>query len=171
MSWMPRPERALAAVALVAAALSLLVVADRLGRPIPTFDAAVESASGPAAAKGALRSAQPPGEALTSWFGVSEPLALVPETLPETELDLVLHGVFVDADPSRSSALIAADGAVQRYFVGDDVASARLLQVHLNLVVIRRGGGSEALRFPRLNRMPEEGAPEEGAFDMLTNRH
>ena len=69
----------------------------------------------------------------------------------------MLEGVFVDADPSRSSALIAADGVVRRYFPGDEVASARLLQVHGNLVVIGRSDEGEALRFPRLNRLADKG--------------
>ncbi|MYF50650.1 MAG: hypothetical protein F4220_10945 [Gammaproteobacteria bacterium] len=151
------PERALAATAAAALALSAFVAWSWAGRPEPTFEPQAEGERVPATV-GALRSAEPPDEALRSWFGVSEPLTLVPESLPETDLDLMLEGVFVDADPSRSSALIAADGVVERYFPGDEVASARLIQVHGNLVVIRRGGESEALRFLRLNRLTEKGS-------------
>jgi len=151
------PERALTATAAVALALSAFVVWSWAGRPEPVFEMRTELERAPAAVD-VLRSADPSNEALRSWFGVSEPLTLVPETLPETELDLMLEGVFVDADPSRSSALIAADGVVERYFPGDEVASAQLIQVHGNLVVIRRGGESEALRFPRLNRLTGKGS-------------
>ena len=146
----------MAATAAAALALSALVVWSWAGRLEPIFEARAAGDRTPAA-DDVIRSADPPDEALRSWFGVSEPLALVPETLPETELDLMLEGVFVDADPSRSSALIAADGVVRRYFPGDEVASARLLQVHGHLVVIGRSGEGEALRFPRLNRLADQG--------------
>ena len=104
-----------------------------------------------------------PSQALETLFGV---VAAVPELaveeLPDTQLDLALLGVFVDAEPGRSSALIVADGEPRRVFIGQAIASARLVLVHPHFVVLERGGKPEALRFERLERLSSRSLGEDG---------
>lgn len=67
----------------------------------------------------------------------------------ETRLDLVLHGVAISTDPSRSAAFIASEGRTERYHTGDAVAAnVRLVAVEPDHVRIKTDGGEEVLSFP-----------------------
>ena len=72
------------------------------------------------------------------------------ETLAETRLPLVLHGVFVARTPERSTAILARrDRSGELFHIGDRVpGNATLEAVYLDHVQLRRGGIREKLAFP-----------------------
>lgn len=73
------------------------------------------------------------------------------ETLAETRLPLVLHGVFVAEDPAESTAILARKGRSEElYHIGDRLpGNATLDAVYLDHVLLRRGRSLERLTFPR----------------------
>lgn len=79
------------------------------------------------------------------------PVLAATEQLEETQLSLVLVGVFAADDGIRSSALIARKGrAAKLYRLGDRLpGNAKLAEVHGDRVVITRGSARELVRFPR----------------------
>lgn len=83
----------------------------------------------------------------TAAVQTSEPQA------KETTLGLILHGVVVAASPSESIALIAAPGGkVVAY--GTDASlpgGAKLVQILADKVMLRIGGETETLSFPKLS--------------------
>jgi type II secretory pathway component PulC len=72
------------------------------------------------------------------------------QTLPETNLQLTLRGVFTAEDPHRASAMIeSSDGHAQIVKTGANVASDTVLQqVFSNHVVLVRNGVPASLYFP-----------------------
>ena len=89
-------------------------------------------------------------------FGVADAKtaqATANETLAETRLPLVLHGVFVARTPEQSTAILARKGRSEELFhIGDQVpGNATLEAVHLDHVRLRRGRVRERLAFPRPN--------------------
>ena len=79
------------------------------------------------------------------------PVLAATEQLEETQLSLVLVGVFAADDGTRSSALIARKGrAAELYRLGDRLpGNAKLAEVHGDRVVITRGSARELVRFPK----------------------
>ncbi len=69
---------------------------------------------------------------------------------PETNLQLVLRGVFSASDPSQASAIIeTGDGHTQMVKVGVAVAAGTVLQqVFDNRVLLAHNGAIETLYFP-----------------------
>lgn len=72
---------------------------------------------------------------------------------PDTSLQLRLTGVFVSADPKRSSAIVAEQNAPagKLYRVNESLPSGATLEsVHEDRILIRRGAGNpEVLRFEK----------------------
>lgn len=68
----------------------------------------------------------------------------------ETRLPLELHGVFVADNADASAAIVAQKGKPGLlYSVGDTLpGNARLIEVHTDHIVLRRGGARETLTFP-----------------------
>jgi general secretion pathway protein C len=73
------------------------------------------------------------------------------EDAPDTQLSLELRGTISASEEHRALAIIAERGGAERvYFIGDAVpGGASLHSVHLDRVLLRRGGRLEALRLPR----------------------
>lgn len=86
-------------------------------------------------------------------FGVADSAATPEQRVEravETRLPLELHGVFVADDGEASAAIVAQKGKPgMLYSVGDTLpGNARLLEVHTDHIVLRRGGARETLTFP-----------------------
>ena len=81
----------------------------------------------------------------------------------ETALDLVLHGVAISSDPSRSAAFIGTGARTRRYLTGeaiaDGVALTAVASDHVRLDV---NGAEEILSFPNAPG-PAETSAEEAA--------
>lgn len=79
------------------------------------------------------------------------PVLAATEQLEETQLSLVLVGVFAADDGTRSSALIARKGrAAKLYRLGDRLpGNAKLAEVYGDRVVITRGSARELVRFAK----------------------
>ncbi len=79
----------------------------------------------------------------------AEVSGVVRETAPETSLRLTLHGVFMAAKPSDSSAILSGngdDGGLYR--VGDELpGNAELVAVEPGRILLRRQGEVESLSF------------------------
>lgn len=73
------------------------------------------------------------------------------ESLAETRLPLVLHGVFVAETPGDSTAILARKGrSEQLYHIGERVpGNATLDTVYIDHVLLRRGRSLERLTFPK----------------------
>ncbi len=71
------------------------------------------------------------------------------DATPDTELDLRLLGIFFANQPEASVAIIGARGdRGEAYAIGDPIfGSARLKEIHRDVVLISRAGIVEALRF------------------------
>jgi general secretion pathway protein C len=82
-------------------------------------------------------------------FGVVEAPAAPDTPISETTLDLVLHGVVVQADPTASMAFIGHEGRSQGYRPDDMIADrARLVEVASDHVVLEVEGELQTLSFP-----------------------
>lgn len=85
------------------------------------------------------------------------------ETLSETKLSLVLHGVFVADKADASTALISQrNNNPKLYSVSDRLpGNARLEEVYRDRVVVSRGGVRENLSFQREDQIirPGTGSP------------
>ena len=86
-------------------------------------------------------------------FGAAQAGAVpqqVEERAVETRLPLELHGVFVAEDGEASAAIVAQKGKPGLlYTVGETLpGNARLIEVHTDHIVLRRGGARETLTFP-----------------------
>lgn len=81
------------------------------------------------------------------------------ETLSETKLSLVLHGVFVADKADASSALISQrNNNPKLYAVADRLpGNARLEEVYRDRVVVSRGGVRENLSFKREDQIIRPG--------------
>ncbi len=79
------------------------------------------------------------------------------ETIPDTRLDLQLHGIFASNGERRAGAVIAqARGESGFYRIGDEIADdVSLHAVAVDSVVLRRGGALETLRYPDKNAAVE----------------
>lgn len=76
----------------------------------------------------------------------------IDQTAPITNLNLTLHGVYVDDDPELGAAIIGTSGSTQKYYkAGASVMSGVTLQgVFEDRVVLLRNGQPEVLRFPKV---------------------
>jgi general secretion pathway protein C len=88
-------------------------------------------------------------------FGVAgavKQVQKIEQKAPETQLNLTLHGVFVEEDPEQGAAIIGTSGATQKYYkVGSTVMNGVTLGgVFTDRVVLLRNGQSEVLRFPKV---------------------
>lgn len=85
-------------------------------------------------------------------MGTEAPVLVAEEdTAPDTQLSLELRGTIAASEENRALAIIAERGGAERvFFIGDAVpGGAALHAVHLDRVLLRRGGRLEALRLPR----------------------
>ena len=82
------------------------------------------------------------------------------ETLSETKLSLVLHGVFVADKPDASTALISQRNNNPKLYAisGRLPGNARLEEVYRDRVVVSRGGVRENLSFKRGDQLIRPGA-------------
>ncbi|MCY3838632.1 MAG: PDZ domain-containing protein [Gammaproteobacteria bacterium] len=82
------------------------------------------------------------------------------ETLSETKLSLVLHGVFVADKADASTALISQrNNNPKLYAISDRLpGNARLEEVYRDRVVVSRGGVRENLSFKRGDQLIRPGA-------------
>ena len=85
------------------------------------------------------------------------------ETLSETKLSLVLHGVFVADRAEASTAVVSQRSSNARlYAIADRLPGNALLEeVHQDRVVISRGGVRENLSFDRDDQIVRPGAPRQ----------
>ncbi|MFO7787998.1 MAG: type II secretion system protein N [Halospina sp.] len=76
------------------------------------------------------------------------------ETLPETNLQLMLRGIMAGNTENRDSALVEGpDGETEVYRVGDSLpGDASLREVRQRRIVIERAGALETLTFPESER-------------------
>ncbi len=83
------------------------------------------------------------------------PVADVPpqSALPETKLNLVLHGVLAVADKKRAQAIIAQpNGDEQSYGVGDNLPGGAVLkEIKATSVILLRNHQFETLSLPKLD--------------------
>lgn len=141
-----QPERwavgVCAVVALVLIGIEAGNLALALRNPAPTFSVANNSAKEDYV--GRVNSA--------NLFGVAPP-AINDQSLPQTQMQLTLRGVFTADDPAFASAIIETeDGKMQIVKTGGGLgADASLKQVYANRVVIARNGVLENLYFPTAN--------------------
>ena len=84
------------------------------------------------------------------------------ESLAETRLPLVLHGVFVAESAEESTAILARKGRSEElYHIGDRVpGNATLDSVYLDHVLLRRGRSLERLTFPKSDESIAVPSPE-----------
>ena len=89
--------------------------------------------------------------------------ATSPEELPETSLQLTLHGVIASPNPVLARAIVAdAAGNDNFYKIGDTLpGNATLKEIHGDRIVIQRGGRLETLTLPKtsLNMSPAAATP------------
>ncbi|MGK2915270.1 MAG: type II secretion system protein N [Porticoccaceae bacterium] len=92
-----------------------------------------------------------------------EPQTLSLQNIPETRLDLGLHGVFASEQANLAGAVIVADGKKSGFYrIGDAIAPGVVLHaVATDSIVIKRGGILETLNF--LWHKPGSGAADEPA--------
>lgn len=116
------------------------------GARLPPLPAAVARPAAPLA--------DPARLAALNLFGQAPaaPVSEAAATAPDTSLQLRLAGVFVSADPARSSAIVAERNSQtgKVYRVNDSLpGGATLESVFEDRILIRRGAGSEILRFEK----------------------
>ena len=92
---------------------------------------------------------------IAQWhlFGKPAPLAQrhkAPVNAPETRLNLTLHGILYNDDPSQARAIIAPNnGKEQAYKVEDDLpGGARIDAIYPDKVMLMRNGQYETLTLP-----------------------
>ncbi len=109
-----------------------------------------QSASGPPAYAGIVD---------THIFGESSddteaPVIQNTENVPETRLNLTLHGAIRSSDPAQAHAIISEKGkSSEVYFTGDPIpGGAKLHEVQMSQVIINRGGVLETLKLPEIAR-------------------
>ena len=92
---------------------------------------------------------------IAQWhlFGKPAPMAQQPKApvnAPETRLNLTLHGILYNDDPSQARAIIAPNnGKEQAYKVEDDLpGGARIDAIYPNKVMLLRNGQYETLTLP-----------------------
>jgi general secretion pathway protein C len=81
---------------------------------------------------------------------------------PDTTLQLRLAGVFVNVDPDQSSAIVAERNnpaaPAKVYHINDSLpGGATLAEVHDDRILLRRGAGSEILRFEKTGLLEGKG--------------
>ncbi len=76
--------------------------------------------------------------------------AAATEAIPDTRLDLQLHGIFASNGERLAGAVIAQAGGDSGFYrIGDEIADdVSLHAVAADSVVLRRGGALETLRYP-----------------------
>lgn len=129
----------------------------------------------PPAAPGAAPTAGPRAEpgyrALPGLhlFGQAERSAAdapqAPLDAPETQLNLTLHGILYNPNPSEARAIVAGPGGDERaYGVGDQLpGGATVEQIYPDRVILSRVGRFETLRLPENQLADVVRAPEPSA--------
>lgn len=96
-------------------------------------------------------------------FGDASSAPVAPQTrvAPPTQLNLTLHGIFVEDDPKLGAAIIGKTNAEQRFYqVGDAISGgAKLEEVREDHVILSRNGKFETLRFPKTQQIPLSSKP------------
>jgi general secretion pathway protein C len=153
--WLDRATRtlpqALSVVLVIAIAWQLVQLTWMLLEPRPSaeLEPLAASTTPPARPKGvdvqAIISAK--------LFGTAESSEPAQGPAPETQLPLVLSGVFAAEDPEKGWALIGDSAQQSKVFsVGDSVRSgARLHSVYPDRVILDRNGTLETLALPKRN--------------------
>lgn len=82
-------------------------------------------------------------------FAKTEP-ELLTETLPETQLELILRGAFTAQDKQNAGAIIEDEQKIaNHYAIGDELPGDAILKaIYANRVVLARNGMLETLYFP-----------------------
>jgi general secretion pathway protein C len=153
--WLDRATRtlprALAVVFAIAIAWQLVQLTWMLLEPASRVDSQpiVASTGAPTRPKGvdvqAIVSA--------NLFGKAQDQAASTGPAPETQLNLVLSGVFAAEDPKKGHAIIGESAQQTKvYYVGDTIRSGtRLHEVYADRVILDRGGALETLALPKRN--------------------
>jgi general secretion pathway protein C len=153
--WLDRATRtlpqALSVVLVIAIAWQLVQLTWMLLEPTPSaeLEPLAASTTAPARPKGvdvqAIINAK--------LFGTAQSSEPAQGPAPETQLPLVLSGVFAAEDPEKGWALIGDSAQQSKVFsVGDSVRSgARLHSVYPDRVILDRNGTLETLALPKRN--------------------
>lgn len=167
------PQRLLAAIVIGVAALLL---ARELIATITTLRGAADiTTTAPAQATGDSRFAATIAAANLFGAGPAQSGDAGDTALPQTNLQLVLRGVFTSGDPAGGSAIIEnSDGNTRIVRAGTAVMDDTLLErVYPDRVVLSRNGLQESLYFPTadalaaVSPLPDPSAatePEAGAL-------
>lgn len=156
--WLDRATRtlpqAISVVLVIAIAWQLVQLTWMLLEPAPQSDTApiVPSETPPTRPKGVDVQAI----VKAKLFGTAETGSPIEGPAPETQLPLVLSGVFAADDPDKGWAIIG-DSAQQTkvYTVGDTIRSGtQLHSVYADRVILDRGGTLETLALPKRNATP-----------------
>lgn len=156
-------EAALRRVALGVTALLVIGLAYSLAQLTWRLWPAPAAASGPAAVAAghtpapARAAAKPVGADLAALhlFGqfdaASQAGATQPAVLPETPLNLILHGVIASDDRANARAIIADASGKENYYALDAElpGGAVLKEIHADHVVLARNNQNEVLRLPK----------------------
>lgn len=157
--WLDRATRtlpqAISVVLVIAIAWQLVQLTWMLLEPAPQSDTApiVPSDTPPTRPKGVDVRAI----VQAKLFGTAETGSPTEGPAPETQLPLVLSGVFAVADAPDKGWAIIGDSAQQTkfYSVGDTIRSGtRLHSVYVDRVILDRGGTLETLALPKRNATP-----------------
>lgn len=140
-----------------AVALCVLVIALLIGYEATGLLTAMRHSATPVAVAAATAPADDYVGRINSanLFGAAPPAA-GDQSLPSTQMQLTLRGVFTSDDPALASAIIEnSEGKMQIVKTGASLGTdATLRRVYANRVVIERSGLQENLYFPS-NASPE----------------
>jgi general secretion pathway protein C len=113
----------------------------------------------------ASQAAASAGQQIPQWhlFGEAtvDALAAVPDELPETSLQLTLHGVIASPDPALARAIVADPAGKDNFYkIGDTLpGNVTLKEIHGDRIVIQRGSRYETLTLPKASLNTSSSAP------------
>ncbi|WP_303907943.1 type II secretion system protein GspC [Thiohalomonas denitrificans] len=83
-----------------------------------------------------------------------QPAVAAPIDAPETRLNLVLRGLFAADRPDQGAAIIADSRGNEKFYLNGDhlPGGAQLKEVHVDRVILARGGRFETLKLPKASR-------------------
>lgn len=150
-----QPERWVVGLCALAVAVLIVIEASGLATTLRTSAPAINK---PANAQAATDYVGRVNDA--NLFGRAPAAATNDQTLPQTQLQVTLRGVFTADDPALASAIIETeDGKMQIVKTGASLGNDTTLQrVYANRVVVTRSGVMENLYFPTTGS-PTTGSP------------
>lgn len=152
-----QPERWVVGLCALAAAVLIAIEASGLAMTLRTSAPAMNTPTNKQAAADYV--GQVNGANL---FGRTPVTAASDQTLPQTQLQVTLRGVFTADDPAQASAIIETeDGKMQIVKTGTGIGNDTTLQrVYANRVVVTRSGVMENLYFPTADSSNISSAPD-----------